>query len=99
MCIYILTNVECRPNKRADSPPTVTASEGNSKGGVGTTYTVTLVTDTGSGSASGGDEMMPRLEAVSLIDFKNRFQKIFGVKPEEWIRKQQAAKSPGKKSN
>jgi len=98
ICICILIGVECRPIKRAGSSH-LTASEGNSRGGVGTTYTVTLVTDTGSGSASGREEIMPGLEAVSLTDFTHIFYEMFGVSPEEWIRKQQAARSPDSKSN
>jgi len=98
MCICILFGVECRPIKRADSSP-VTASEGKSGRGEGTTYTVILVTDTGSSSASGREEIMPGLEAVSLTDFTHIFYEIFGVSPEDWIRKQQAARSPDSKIN
>ena len=87
MCICVIV-VECRPVKRADSSPE-TASEGNSKGGVGTTYTVTLVTDTGSGSASGEGEILPDFEDVSLTDFTHMFYEIFGAGPLEWLRKQQ----------
>ena len=89
MCICVLlVAVECRPVKRADSPP-VTAEEGNSRGKVGTTYTVTLVTDTGSGSGSGEEEIRPDFEAISMTDFAHVFYEMFGVSPEEWLRKHQ----------
>jgi len=83
ICI-IMVAVECRPVKRADAPP-VTASEGNSRGRIGTTYTVTLVTDTG--SASGEGEMQPDFEDVSLADLTLMLNKIFG---EEWMKKHAA---------
>jgi len=92
MCVCVLlVAVECKPIKRADAPP-VTASEGNSFGRVDTTYTVTLVTDTGSGSGStsGEEKMQPDFENVSLTDFTYMFYKMFGVSPEEWLRKQRS---------
>ena len=87
MCICaLLVDVECRPVKRADSPP-VTAEEGNSTGKVGTTYTVTL--GSGSGSGSGEAEIKPDFEAISLTDFARIFHETFGASPEEWLRKHQ----------
>lgn len=88
MCICIIT-VECRPVKRADSS-SMTASEGNNRGGVGTTYTVILVTDTGSGSASGEGDVLPDFEDVKLTDLTRTFYEIFGTSALEWLRKQKA---------
>ena len=89
MCICVLlVAVDCRPVKRAESPP-VTAEEGNSIGNfkVGTTYTVTL--ESGSGSGSGEEEIKPDFEAISLTDFARMFYEAFGASPEEWLRKHQ----------
>ena len=100
--LLLLVDVECKPVKRADIPA-VTAFEGidNDKGGFkeGTTYTVTLITDTNSGSGNDLEDFMPKDLYPAPPDFDSKFKEIFGKTPLEFLNSKKSETTSRKPTN